>query len=195
MKVLECLLNKLLPQDPETADKLAGLSGKTLQIELLNTAQPVISLSIQERGVCVTTDYEGDADVLIRGTPLNFLAYLSSAGQQPALAGSLELRGDTGLAQEVQGLLRGYAPDLEGRAACVLGDTLARKASGLAHTGLGFLAHLKNKIELDLSEYVLYEAEILPDCDEIERFNHSVDVLRDDLERCKHRFHRLNKSA
>ena len=46
-----------------------------------------------------------------------------------------------------------------------------------------FLRQLKNKLELDLSEYALYEKEILPERDEIERFNHSVDELRDDLER------------
>ena len=195
MKVVEYLLNGLLLQDPETLDKLAGLSGKLVRIELLNTAQPPISLIIEARGVRVVTDHEGEADVLIRGAPLGFLAYLCASGANQTLAESLEIRGDSGLAQDVQRLLRGYDPDLEGRAACVLGNTLARKASGLARTGVDFLRHLHNKIELDLSEYALYEAEILADRDEIERFNHAVDELRDDLERLKYRFHKLHKSA
>ena len=184
MKPLERVLNNLLLQDPETLDELASLSGKVIQVELLNTAQPVISLVIQDRALRIETDHAAEADVLIRGAPLNLLSYMRSAGQgQPAAVGNLEIRGDLGLAQDFQRLMRRFEVDLEEQAAQVLGDTLAHKAANLARSGAGFIRHLKNKIELDLGEYVLYEKEILPDRDEIDRFNHAVDELRDDVER------------
>lgn len=193
MKPLERLLNNLLRQDPETLDELAGLSGKVIGVELLNTAQPVISLFIEPRGVRIETDHAGDADVLIRGTPLNLLAYLRASGEgRPAVTGNLEIKGDLGLAQDFQRLMRRFEVDPEEQAARVLGDTLARKATNLVRTGAGFLRQLKNKVELDLSEYALYEKELLPERDEIERFNHSVDELRNDVERLKQRFHRLS---
>ncbi len=193
MKPLERVLNNLLLQDPETLDELASLSGKVIQVELLNTAQPVISLVIQDRALRIETDHAAEADVLIRGAPLNLLSYMRSAGQgQPAAVGNLEIRGDLGLAQDFQRLMRRFEVDLEEQAAQVLGDTLAHKAANLARSGAGFIRHLKNKIELDLGEYVLYEKEILPDRDEIDRFNHAVDELRDDVERLKQRVNKLN---
>ena len=193
MKSLEHLLNNLLRQDPETLDELAGLSGKTIRVELLNTSQPAVNLLIEERGVRIETDHAGDADVLVRGTPLNLLVYLRSPGEsRSAIAGNLEIRGDLGLAQDLQRLMRRFEVDFEEQAARLLGDTPARKAANLARTGAGFLRQLKIKIELDLGEYALYEKEILPDRDEIERFNHSVDELRDDLERLKRRVNKLS---
>ena len=194
MKSLEHMLNNLLSQDPETLDELAGLSGKVIRVELLNTAQPAISLFIQDYGVRIETDHAGEADVLIRGTPLNLLAYLRSSGEgRPAVAGDLEIRGDLGLAQDFQRLMRKFEIDPEEQAARVLGDTLAHKAANLARMGADFLRQLKNKIELDLSEYALYETELLPERDEIERFNNSVDELRDDLERLKQRVYKLSE--
>ena len=196
MKSLERLLNKLLAQDPETLGELAGLSGKVIQVELLNTGQPIISLIIRDRGIRIETDHAGEADVLVRGTPLNLLAYLRQQGEgRPAVPGNLEIRGDPGLAQDFQRLMRRFEIDPEEQAARVLGDTLARKAANLARMGADFLRQLKDKIELDLGEYARYEKEILPECDEIERFNHSVDELRDDLERLKQRFHKFSADA
>ena len=193
MKSLEHLLNNLLHQDPETLDELAALAGKVIQVELLNTSQPAVNLLIEERGIRIETDPGKDADVLIRGTPLNLLVYLRSSGEgRPAVAGDLEIRGDLGLAQDFQRLMRRFEIDLEEQAARLLGDTPARKAANLARMSVAFLRQLKTKIELDLGEYALYEKEILPDRDEIERFNHSVDELRDDLERLKQRVNKLS---
>lgn len=193
MNPLEHLLNRLLSQDPETRNELAGLSGKVIQIELLNTAQPTISMLIEQDGIRIETDQAGEGDVLIRSTPLNLLAYLrASASSEAAVTGNLEIRGDLGLAQEFQRLLRRFDPDPEEQLARLLGDTLARKATNLARDGADFLRQLKNKVEMDLGEYALYETETLPEQDEIERFNHSVDTLRDDLERLKQRVYRLS---
>ena len=193
MKPLERLVNRLLLLDQETLDELSGLSGKVVQLELINTTQPVISLIIEEQGIQVDTEFAGSGDVLIRGTPLNLLAYMRSSGQgRAAVTGDMEIKGDLGLAQDFQRLLHRFEIDWEEQAAQLVGDTLARKTSNIVQMGIDFLRQLKNKFELDLSEYALYETETVPDRDEIERFNQSVDVLRDDLERLKQRLHRLS---
>ena len=193
MNALERPLNRLLSLDPETLDELSGLSGKVVQVELLNTMQPVISLIIQDRGIQIDTDYAKEGDVLIRGTPLNLLAYMRSSGQgRTTVMGDMEIKGDLGLAQDFQRLLHRFEVDWEEQAAQLVGDTLARKTSNIVQISVDFLRQLKNKIELDLSEYALYETEVLPDREEVERFNNSVDVLRDDLERLKQRFYKLS---
>ena len=192
MKSLEHILNNLLYQDPETLDELAALAGKVIQVELLNTSQPAINLLIEERGIRIETDHAGEADVQVRATPLNLLMYLRSSGQgRPAIAGDLEIRGDLGLAQDFQRLVRRFEFDPEEQAARLLGDTPARKLANVARLSADFLRQLKHKIELDLGEYALYETEVLPDRDEIERFNNSVDALRDDVERLKQRVYKL----
>ena len=193
MNPLERIINHLLSLDGETLDDAAGLSGKVVQVELLNTRQPVISLIFREHGLQVDTGYADTGDVLIRGTPLDLLVYMrSSAGDRQTVTGNMEIRGDLGLAQDFQRLLRSFEVDWEEQAARLVGDTLARKASNIVAMGADFLQHLKSKIEMDLSEYALYETEVLPERDEVERFNNSVDALRDDLERLKQRFHKLS---
>ena len=193
MTPLERLINHLLSLDTETLDDLSGLSGKVVQLELLNTKQPITSMIIGERDIRIITDYAGTGDVLIRGTPLNLLASMrASADGRQAVTGNMEIRGDLGLAQDFQRLLHRFEVDWEEQAAGLVGDTLARKASRLVTAGADFLRHMKNKIEQDLGEYALYETEALPEKEEIERFNHSVDVLRDDCERLKQRVHRLS---
>ena len=193
MKPLERLVNRLLSLDRETLDELAGLSGKVVQVELINTTQPVVSLKIEQYGIQVDADYAGTGDVLIRGTPLDLLVYMRSSGDsRAAVTGNMEIKGDLGLAQDFQRLLHRLEIDWEEQAARLVGDTLARKASNIARAGVDFLRQLKNKIEMDLSEYALYETEVLPDRDEVEHFNNSVDVLRDDLERLKQRYYRIS---
>ena len=193
MKPLERLVNRLLSLDREALDELAGLSGKVVQVELINTTQPVVSLKIEQYGIQVDTDYAGTGDVLIRGTPLDLLVYMRSSGESRAtVTGNMEIKGDLGLAQDFQHLLHRLEIDWEEQAARLVGDTLARKASNIARAGVDFLRQLKNKIQMDLSEYALYETEVLPDRDEVERFNNSVDVLRDDLERLKQRYYRIS---
>lgn len=193
MKALESTINRLLSLDRETLDDLAGLSGKVVQLELINTGQPVISLIIREHAIEVDTDYAGTGDVLIRGTPLDLLVYMrSSSDDRSVVTGNMEIRGDLALAQDFQRLLRRFEVDWEEQAARLVGDTLARKTSNVVTMSTDFLRRLKEKIELDLSEYVLYETEVLPEKEEIDDFNNSVDTLRDDFERLKQRFHRLS---
>ena len=194
MNALERPLNRLLSLDPETLDELSGLSGRVVQVELLNTTcSPSSASSFKISGIQIDTDYAKEGDVRIRGTPLNLLAYMRSSGQgRTTVTGDMEIKGDLGLAQDFQRLLHRFEVDWEEQAAQLVGDTLARKTSNIVQMGIDFLRQLKNKIELDLSEYALYETEVLPDREEVERFNNSVDVLRDDLERLKQRFYKLS---
>ena len=193
MRALESMINRLLSLDRETLDDLGGLSGKVIRLELINTGQPVISLTIRERAIEVDTEYAGTGDVLIRGTPLDLLVYMrSSSDDRSAVTGNMEIRGDLGLAQDFQRLLRRFEVDWEEQAARLVGDTLARKTSNTVTMSTDFLRRLKEKIELDLSEYVLYETEVLPEKEEIEDFNRSVDTLRDDFERLRQRFQKLS---
>lgn len=192
MKSLERLINQLLACDRYTLDELAGLSGKVIQVEFINTAQPVISLIPNQHGIRIDMDYEGMGDVLIRATPLHLLIYMSSSREgRTAVTGNIEIKGDLDLARDFQQLLHRFEIDWEEQLARLVGDTPARKTNNVVKSGLDFLRQLKNKVQMDLSEYVLYETEALPDCDEIEHFNSSVDVLRDDLERLKQRLERL----
>ena len=192
MKSLERLVNQLLSQDRDTLDELAGLSGKVIQVELINTAQPVISLLPNVHGIQFDMDYQGTGDVLIRGTPLNLLAYMNSSREgRTAVTGKIEIKGDLGLVQDFQRLLHRLEIDWEEHLSRVVGDTLARKTNNAVNNGVDFLRQLKSKVLMDLSEYALYETEALPDRDEIESFNSSIDVLRDDLERIKQRLGRL----
>ena len=93
---------------------MAGLSGKVVQVELINTTQPVVSLKIEQYGIQVDADYAGTGDVLIRGTPLDLLVYMRSSGDsRAAVTGNMEIKGDLGLAQDFQRLLHRLEIDWE----------------------------------------------------------------------------------
>ncbi len=189
---MERLLNRLLAADPETQDGIAALAGKVIQVELLNTRQPLIDLAPGADGVRIAPGRAGGGDVLIRGAPLDLLLYLYAArrgGTQAA--GNLEIKGDLSLAQDFQRLLRRLEFDWEEQLARVLGDTAARKAGVLAGAAVGWLRQLRDKTQADLVEYAWYEAGLLPERNEVDGFNDAVDTLRDDSERLRQRLERL----
>ncbi len=192
---LEQLINRFLAADQALLDDIAELSGKVIRIELINT-RLVFNLLLQDHGIHIDQADPGQADVLIKGTPMSMLFYvLASRAGNTHLPEEIEIVGDVGLAQRLQGLLQRMDVDWEERLSHITGDTLSRKTGNALMAGVDFLRQFKRKIEMDISEYALYEREVFPDEDEVNGFNNAVDVLRHDLERMKQRINKLDLSA
>lgn len=197
LKALEHIANRLLARDPETLAGLAELAGKVIQLELLNTNHPTISLLPDEHGIRLETDCPRAADTLIRGAPLALLGYAGLAQRRRAvgMSSDIEIKGDLGLAQRLLHVFQAFEIDREALLASWIGATLARKSNILFDIGGDLLRGLRDKIAPDLGEYITYEKELVADRAEVEEFNDSVEVLRDDLERLKKRLDRLNADA
>lgn len=190
VKSLEVLVNRVLAMDTEGRAALNDLAGGTLAVILDGTGYR-LSLRITVDGMVVDEGPAPDADVTIKGTPTAFLGFLR--GEKAATAGSIDISGDVALAQEFQTILKNLDLDWEEPLSVWVGDTLARKAGNLLRGTARFLAQTRRTLEADISEYLRYETEVLPDRTEIDDFNNAVDSLRDDAERLKVRIDRLQR--
>lgn len=195
IKQFEAVLNRALKLDPETHSGLALLSGRVLALEILNTGL-VLHLIPATEGIRLESDYNGEANVTIRGTPVNLLAYLmSTSGKADGFTGRLEIIGDVGLAQDFQTLIKNIDLDWEEFLSHWLGDTFAHKMGNIFRGSLNFVRDTRHTLELDVSEYLRYEKEYLPEKNEVEEYITAIDALRNDAERLNLRIDKLVKAA
>jgi len=190
-KNLEILLNRVLAMDEEACVALAALEGRTLAVDLTDTPCYLV-FTITDAGIELNEETPARADVTVTGTPGAFIGF--ARGGNGGIAGRVDIVGDVGVAQEIQTILRNLDLDWEESLSDWIGDSLARKAGNLARDTARFLSQSGRTLEMDASEYLRYEKEILPDRSEIEEFSAAVDTLRNDVERLKIRINRLQQA-
>ena len=195
LRQLERLLNKILALDEETLEALAGLDGKVIGLEFSQTRLRFFLLP-GTWGVRIQTDLEARPDVWIKGTPANFLKLLRAArAEAPGLPADLQIMGDIALAQRFQAILRALDIDLEGPLARLAGDTLAVQISRLASGAGRYFRDSGRSLALNLSEYLRFEIQLLPDDLQVREFCDAVDTLRQDADRLEQRLARLEQRA
>ena len=182
VKNLETLVNRVLAMDAEGRAALNDLAGRTLAV-ILDDTRYRLSVCITDGGMELNEGLAPEADVTIKGTPAAFLGFLR--GDKAAAAGRIDISGDVTLAQDFQSILKNLDLDWEDALSGWVGDTLARKAGNLLRSAARFLSQSRQTLEADISEYLRYETEVLPDRDQIDEFNSAVDTLRNDVERLK----------
>ena len=186
-------LNRILSLDPGLSHALSELSGKVIALEFINTDM-LIYCAPNADGLHLSTEYAGTVHVRIRATLTDMLAQIISAREGDGhFAGSLEIIGDVGLAQRFQNIMQDIDLDWEEQLSHWLGDTIAHKLGRFARHGLNFLRQSRYTLEMNVSEYLLYEKEILPVETEVQDFIAAVDVLRNDVARMKMRIDRLQR--
>jgi len=120
------------------------------------------------------------------------IAYLvSTKTNSDSFAGKLEIIGDVGLAQQFQSIMKNIDLDWEEYLSHWLGDTMAHKLGNFLRDSIKFVSETRKTLALDVSEYLQYEKEVLPDHSEIVEFSDNVDELRNDIERLKVRIGKL----
>ena len=74
----------------------------------------------------------------------------------------------------------------------ILGDTLAFQIGNFLRKAEGFTSNITEKMMLDISEYLRFEIEMLPDELLVDEFSKEVDSLRDETELISKRVEKLN---
>ena len=186
---VEKMVNKVLSLDEETVALLATLAGNVIEIDVLDTEFRMFILP-SGKGVTLETDYEGKADVAIKGTPSALLGMISA---EKIGAGDVEINGNVELAKKFQSILRDVEIDWEEYLSKFVGDIAAHKIGNFLRRVSRFAKESGKTIGMDISEYLRYEKEALLDKSEVDEFNQAVDKLRDDVERLQKRLERLEK--
>lgn len=189
LNAIEWMLNRVLALDEGALAAIGQLNGKVLAIEVPRTDIRFL-LALDERGIRVRDERGGPPDVTIRGTPLDLVRYLL-AGRDGVSAGDLEITGDVSVAQRLHGIFAQLEPDWEETLSEWIGDTAARKLGILAQSVVAGTREARRSLAMDLSEYLRFEKDLLPERGEVEEFLSSIDRLRDDAARLNFRIDRL----
>ncbi|MBU1190935.1 MAG: SCP2 sterol-binding domain-containing protein [Gammaproteobacteria bacterium] len=188
---VEAACNSALALDPEVRERLGELDGKVIAVELLGVGLQLFFFP-HAQGVQVLSHYEGEADTVIRGAPLSLLRLsLSAKPADELFAGGVELRGDTATGQAFQDILRALDLDWEELLSRVAGDDIAHQAGRLLRAAGKQLKHTGHTLEMNVSEYLREEADLLVDHHAVDDFLHAVDDLRSDADRLEARVRRL----
>jgi len=190
---VEKLINKALSLDEETLCSLASLEGKTIAFEFINT-NLVVFLFPSAKGLAIHTTYENKPDVLIKGTPTNFIMMMASSKKKNAgLPTDMQISGDIGLAQRFQEIMQNIEIDLEEPLSKWVGDTMAYQIGKFVRGARRFTLNTSKTLAMDISEYLRFEINMLPDDLLVEEFSKEVDVLREDVDRFEQRVNKLEK--
>ncbi|MBL1141718.1 MAG: hypothetical protein HND53_06765 [Proteobacteria bacterium] len=188
---VEKLINKALSLDEETLNLLGALKDKVIAFEFVNTNLTVFLLP-STTGLSIQTGYEDKADVLIKGSPGNFIKMVASSKKKSgSLPTDMQITGDIGLAQQFQDIMQNIEIDLEEPLSKWVGDSMAYQIGKFIRGTTHFAVNTSKTLATDISEYLRFEINMLPDDLLIEEFSKEVDVLREDIDRFEQRVNKL----
>jgi ubiquinone biosynthesis accessory factor UbiJ len=188
---VEKLVNKALRLDEETLHALAKLEGKVLAFEFTSTKLTVFLFPSID-GLEINTTHEDKPDVLIKGTPTNFIMMMASSRQGTAsMPTNMQVIGDIGLGQRFQEIMQNIEIDLEEPLSKWVGDSVAYQLGKFIRGTSRLAANTGKTLAMDMSEYLRFEVDMLPDDLLVEEFCKEVDVLREDVDRFTQRINKL----
>jgi ubiquinone biosynthesis accessory factor UbiJ len=189
----QAMFNRVLQQDPQACAAMKDLSGKMIAIEVIGTGLGWY-VYIDDQGISLGREHAGQANVTIKARAATLIGLLLNHNSKVSgINPDMEINGDVGLAQEFQLILKNLDIDWEEHLSHWLGDTAAHKFGRVYKLTRNFIRESRHTISMDISEYLRYEKEILPEREEIELFNNAVDKIRNDTERLKQRLQRLQE--
>lgn len=190
--ILETLINQALRLDPPSLQALNKLSGRIVRVELSGMAV-FFTFIIDNTGIILFNDYDGEVDVHISGPPFTLLHLLLQ--REATLSNNPEviINGKISVAQHLLSILKGLDLDWEEQLAQWLGDIPAHHLGTQFRQSQNYASERFNTLQLNISEYLQEETRHLPARAEMEILLNAVDTLRDDLERLEQRVQRLQK--
>lgn len=191
----EAALNRFIALDPEGALGFEPLYGRIIAIEIEGIGARITLIPGPDR-VQIFGAYDATPDCLIRGTPLGLARMAAAKRKESELgSGSVQIEGDTAIAQDLGKALAGLDVDWEEQLARLLGDPVAHQLGEGVRAAVKWGRQTSETLGADLKEYLEEEARVLPSRYELEAFLADVDTLRDDVERLEARVERLARAA
>jgi ubiquinone biosynthesis protein UbiJ len=190
---LEGLLNQAIRLDPQTPERLVPLHGKIICMELLGVGGSLYFIP-DPNGIQILNEYEAEVDCTLRGSPFDLMRMRGSRESADQLfQGSIEIEGDTALAQAFGALLTDLDIDWEEQLSRITGDIAAHEVGRLVRSAVNWGRAVGKTSEQNLKEYLQEELRLLPGPNELDTFINEVDRLRDDTERLDARIQRLEQ--
>ena len=191
---IESALNRYLSLDPGALSRFSSLEGKVIAIEIKGIHK-TLSLFPSADGFLVLTDYDGEADAIISGSPVSLAKMgLEKDPKDMIFSGEIEISGDTAVANEFNRLLSKIDIDWEEILAKNIGDIAAHKVGNLINGTNQWIKRSKKSVFLDTGEYIQEEIKLSPSNAELRKFINQVDEIREIADRLKVRIDILKKN-
>ncbi len=194
LRPIASVLNRNIRETTPARELCEKLDGAVIAVHVDNTAMSTWFI-VHEDVLELTTDYDGEPDVIISGSLLT----LARMGGDPGLAalrdGTLELTGDAHMAERFQRLLSLAKPDLEEELSGLVGDVAAHRVGEVVR-GIGKWGRdARSTMGANIREYLQEESRDAPSRYEVDRFADDVGTLRDDVDRLEARIKRLQDNG
>ncbi len=176
-------INAYLQLGDDVASKLNQLDDKLVAIELRGLNMSLYFLRDGDK-LSVRSFADETPDATISATPLALAQMAVQKNTDKALfAGQMKISGDLEAAQTLQDILSGADIDWEEHLSGLVGDVVAHQIGRGVRGLFNWANNSQSSLHADLSEYLLHEAKLLPDREDLNNFLNDVDTLRSDIER------------
>jgi len=180
---IEKALNRYLALDPEALPRFVSLQGKIIAIKIKGLNK-TLSLFPSSDGFMVLTDFDGEADVTITGTPVALAKMGVSRDPKDILfSGEIEIVGDAAVANQFNRILSKLDIDWEEWLAQNIGDIAAHKIGNVFRNINSWFKRSTNSVCLDSGEYLQEEIHLSPSHAELREFIQQVDEVREATDR------------
>lgn len=191
---LDKALNAYLQLADDVATKLQSLGDKLVSIELRGLNMSLYFLRDGDK-LSVRSFADETPDAVISATPLALAQMAVQQNTDKALfAGQMKISGDLDAAQALQDILSAADIDWEEHLSSVVGDVMAHQIGRGVRGLFQWAGNSQSSLQADLSEYLLHEAKLLPDRQDLNNFLDDVDTLRSDIERFSVRLDRYEQN-
>jgi len=183
--------SRLLQSDPTTLERLGKLDGKVIALDFEST-DVTLYMFPSEAGIRLRNEWDGEIDVHMKGTPSEMLK-MGMANKAPVTPGkiNIKLEGDLHVGQQFKKILDDMQIDWEELLSQQVGDTAAYHASRFLRGAHKRIREVVKTTAMNSSEYLRFEAEILPADWRVNEFIDDVDRIREDVDRMAMRVDRL----
>lgn len=196
-RALEQALARAVALDPVSAERIAALEGRRVELHLRG---PDLALAVRVQdgrlrvGQVSSQDTSGAA-LRVSASPGSLLAMALRRGDTDVAPGQVEIAGDAELARRLQTLARDFSPDIEEGFTQVFGDVigvpLARAVNRVLAHGRRSVSHLAE----DGVDWLREESRLSVARGELETFLDDVDAVRERSERLQARIARLERAT
>ena len=187
-------INAYLQLGDDVTSKLTKLDDKLVAIELRGINTNLYFIRDNDK-LSVRSFADETPDAIISATPLMLVQMAMQKNADKALfAGQMKISGDLEAAQALQDILSGADIDWEEHLSSLVGDVMAHQVSRGIRGLFNWTDNSQSSLQADLSEFLLHEAKLLPDQQDLNNFLDDVDTLRSDIERFSVRLDRYEQS-
>lgn len=187
----ERLINAALAVDDISRERLGELNDKVIAIEE-TTLSICIAVSIVSNRVQLLNDFDGEADVTLRGDYSSLIGLVKSSD---ALYGSkIRIEGELGVAETLRSIVGQLDIDVESLLAPAIGGSPAHLAGRFFDQSAQWFSRTVESTQLNTKEYLQEETHMLVQPSAVDHFSDGVSDVKEAVDRAEARIRRLERS-